>query len=335
MTDRIPGTFTGPALLDLQVNGYAGFDFNAGLERWSAGEVGRVAKAMARRGVGAALPTLITAPLDRLVDTARRYAVIVAEDEELAGVFPRLHLEGPFISREDGPRGAHPVAHCRTPAESPDFLERLREASGDRIGLLTLAPELPGAMELIAAATSVGIRVALGHTAAARRVIEEAVAAGACLSTHLGNGSHAMLPRLDNYVQTQLADDRLVASFIADGHHLPWGTLKNFLRAKTLDRSILVTDAVAAADAPAGVYALGEQQLEVRSDGLVRIPGQSNLAGSSLTLDRAVLGVATHCAVPFADAWALASTAPARLLGLPPLPPVTVEVAPSGFHVLE
>jgi N-acetylglucosamine-6-phosphate deacetylase len=181
------------------------------------------------------------------------------------------------------------------------------------------------------AATAAGTRVAIGHTNAGEAELGAAVAAGAVLSTHLGNGSHQALPRHANYVQVQLADDRLSASFIADGHHLPWYALKNFLRSKGMERSILVTDAVAAADAPPGRYRLGEEELEVTEELRVSKPGQPNLAGSALTLDRAVVNVAVHCGVPFAEAWAMASSRPAALLGIEPPREIEVMVSAAGF----
>jgi N-acetylglucosamine-6-phosphate deacetylase len=332
MPPTLPPMHRGPGLVDLQLNGYAGFDFNAPAEGWSAEQLHRVRAALRRRGVAVALPTLITDDTSRMLDRARRYAQLVQQSAELAATFPRLHVEGPFICAEEGPRGAHPLAHCRTPRQHPDFLRRLREASGDRVGIITLAPELPGALELIAEGAEAGICMAIGHTSAAPGQIAEAVEAGARMSTHLGNGSHQLLPRLANYVEAQLAEDRLFASFIADGHHLPWYTLQNFVRAKTPGRSVLVTDAVSPADAPPGVYRLGDEEIVASDDGRVQKPGQPNLAGSALTLDRAVINVALHCGVPFVEAWKMASTRPAALLGMPVPDEVAVRVAADGFR---
>jgi N-acetylglucosamine-6-phosphate deacetylase len=151
------------------------------------------------------------------------------------------------------------------------------------------------------------------------------------MSTHLGNGSHQMLPRLDNYVQRQLADDRLFAGFIADGHHMPFCTLKNFIRAKTPARSILVTDAIAAAEMGPGKFQLGGGIVEVTPEGRCFRPGQPNLAGSALSLDRAVVNAALHCDVSFEQAWAMASTTPAKLMGLPAPRGVSVRVTAGGF----
>lgn len=327
----LPKTYTGPGLADLQLNGYAGFDFNGEVEAWSAQELHRLRRRLRQRGVVMSLPTLVTRDADSMIARARRYAELVSSDEALAAAFPKLHIEGPFLSPIDGPRGAHPKRWCRTPAEMPDFLDRMIDAGGGRIALFTLAPELPGAIELIRRLAEKGICPSIGHSDATPADLEKAVAAGARMSTHLGNGSHQMLPRLDNYVQRQLADDRLSAGFIADGQHMPFCTLKNFLRAKTPARSILVTDATAAAEMGPGRHMLSGGMVEVTPEGRCSRPGEPNLAGSVLSLDRAVINVALHCDVTFEQAWAMASTAPARLVGLPPPPAVTVTVTPEGF----
>jgi N-acetylglucosamine-6-phosphate deacetylase len=332
-TNPLPVSWTGPGLVDLQVNGYAGFDFNSPAETWRVEDMRHMAGLMALRGVAAALPTFITDDAEAMLARARRYAEILDDVPSRADFLPLLHIEGPFISRDDGPRGAHPLAHCRTPRDLPDLFARLREASGDRIGILTLAPELPGAMDLIAEAAAAGVCVGIGHTNASPDELRRAVEAGARLSTHLGNGSHQVLPRLDNYVQSQLADDRLVASFIADGHHMPFPTLQNMLRAKTLERSILVTDAMAAADEGPGRYTLGGEEVAVSEDLRVAKPGEPNLAGSALTLDRAVVNVALHCGVAFEEAWRMASELPAKLVGLPTPEKVRVKVTATGFLV--
>jgi len=327
----LPQSHYGPGLIDLQVNGYAGFSFNGDPAGWTAQQFHHVRSAMARRGVVAALPTFITDDAALMIARARKYAEVISGDAALAAFFPALHIEGPFISPVEGPRGAHPKFYCELPEALGDLIDRLRQASGNRVAIVTLAPELPGALEMIRKHAAAGICMAIGHTQASASTLDEAVAAGARLSTHLGNGSHALLPRLDNYVQHQLADDRLLATFIADGCHMPLTTLKNFIRAKTPQRSILITDAVAAAEMPPGVYELGGEQVELNLDGRVAKPGAPNLAGSALTLDRAVIGTHLHCDVTFEQAWAMASTIPASLLGLPAPSNVTVRITEKGF----
>lgn len=330
--NRIPPAFNGPGLVDLQVNGYGGFDFNSRHEGWTADDFHRVRITMRRRGVVAALPTFITDDAARMLSRAVTYARLVEGDALLAEAFPKIHVEGPFIAREDGPRGAHPTTYCRNPVDLPDFLERLYDASDGRIGVLTLAPELPGALDLIARAADQDICVAIGHTNAAPEIIRAATEAGAAMSTHLGNATHLTLPRSANYVQAQLAEDHLWASFIADGHHIPWYALKNFIRAKPHGRSVLVTDAMAAADVGPGRYRLGEADVVVSDDLRVSAPRAENLAGSALTLDRAVINVATHCGVPFSEAWKMASERPARLAGIAVPREVRVRISPDGFQ---
>jgi len=328
---RVPKRHTGPALVDLQLNGYAGLDFNSDPASWTADALHCIRSALSCRGVRVVFPTLITDEPERMLARARRYAELVSGDDELESCFPKLHIEGPFICPAEGPRGAHPKRHCRAPESLPRFVDRLAEASGGRIGILTLAPELPGALELIERCADHGICAASGHTRATRAQLEDAVAAGVKLATHLGNGSDMLLDRLDNYIQHQLADDRVWASFVADGHHMPMTTLKNFIRAKTPERTVLITDATAAAEMPPGRYELGAGTVEALPDGRVTKPGEPYLAGSALTLDKAVINVATHCGVRFEEAWAMASTNPATLLGLPPPPIVTVAVGERGF----
>ncbi len=329
-----PQTYTGPGLVDLQLNGFAGFDFNGDPSVWSYEDFGGVAAALQQHGIVSALPTLITDDPGRLIARVSAYCNLVQHHADLLDVFPGLHIEGPFISREDGPRGAHPLAYCTTPADQSDLIRKLWDVSQGRIKIVTLAPELDGALSLIEECVSMGIQVAIGHTMADRKTLDAAADAGASLSTHLGNGSHQMMPRLDNYVQLQLADDRLLATFIADGHHIPYPTLKNFIRAKTPTRTILVSDAIAAAACGPGKYQLGGQTVVVDQSLRCQISGQDNLAGSALTLDRAVLNVARHCDVTFEAAWVMASKAPAAFIGLEPKE-VQVQILESGFRLLD
>ena len=321
----------GPGLVDLQINGYAGVSFNHPVEKITLDGIRGACERMARRGVVAILATLTTDAADDIIARARLIASLRAEDELLASMIVGLHIEGPMINPASGPRGAHPAEHIIAPADAPGFLDDVQDASGGLIRLLTLAPESAGAMKLIAKAASEGIVVALGHHEADAATIAQAVAAGATMCTHLGNGSHAMLPRLDNYVQHQLADDRLLAGFIADGHHIPFPTLKNFLRAKGTQRSALVTDAVLVADMPPGDYGSGAGKRMLSADGSVRLKGTPYLAGSALTLDKAVLNVAAYCDVSFETAWAMASTQPAGFVGLASPKRVEVTVSEEGF----
>ena len=321
----------GPGLVDLQLNGYAGMSFNHPLEKITLQAARGACEKMAGRGVVAILATITTDVVENMIARARHIVWLRGEDELLGSMIAGLHIEGPMINAAEGPRGAHPAEHIIDPVDAPGFLDDVQAAAGGLVRLLTLAPELPGAMELIAKASAEGVIVSLGHHEADAATIAEAVAAGASMCTHLGNGSHAMLPRLDNYVQHQLAEDRLVAGFIADGHHIPFPTLKNFLRAKGTERSVLVTDAVLVADMPPGRYGSGSRARVLGTDGSVRLKGTPYLAGSALTLDKAVGNVAAHCDVGFETAWAMASTRPAEMVGLPSPERIEVQISDQGF----
>lgn len=295
----------GPALVDLQVNGFAGVDYNAAdvPER----DLVRSLDAMADTGVGLCLPTIITSSTEHFVACATR--VLAVDHPIVAG----LHMEGPYISPVDGYRGAHPVQHV-VDASVDDFMRRY-EATDGRIRLLTLAPEVPGAVAVIEAAVALGVRVALGHTAATGAQIAEAVHAGATLSTHLGNGCPAVLPRHPNVIWDQLGEDGLVASLIVDGHHLPPSTVRAMVRAKSPARTILVTDAMMAAGAGPGRYVLGGLEVEASPDGRVAAPGSVTLAGSALTMPQAVGNTVRWVGQSLEVAWAMGSTLAASLIG--------------------
>lgn len=304
-----------PGLVDLQVNGFAGVDFNEPDQ--SPDRIRAALRAMRATGVTRCLPTLITAPLDRFQACAR--ALVRVDDPAIAGI----HQEGPYISPDDGPRGAHPREHT-APASVDDF-ERRQEAANGRIVLVTLAPEVPGALQLIEHLVSRGIRAAIGHTAAAGAVIQDAIRAGATLSTHLGNGCAAMLPRHPNVIWEQLAADDLLASLIVDGHHLPASTVKVFTRVKSPARTILVTDAIAAAGCGPGTYRLGDAEVDVEPGGRVSLRGTPLLAGSALTMPEAIGNTVRFTGLTVSEAAAMASVVPAAYLGLSPVGTVTAE----------
>jgi N-acetylglucosamine-6-phosphate deacetylase len=296
------------AFCDLQVNGFAGIDFND--PSLDDARVGEAARAMERTGVTRFLATLISARLDRFSPCAR-----VLARSRVAGL-AGIHMEGPYISPEDGPRGAHNRADVQT-ASVDDFARR-QEAAGGRIKLVTVAPEVAGVLPLVERLARDGVLVAIGHTAATPQQIRDAISAGATLSTHLGNGCAQMLPRHPNFIWEQLAADELTAGLIVDGHHLPPSTVKSMIRAKTPERVVLVTDATTAAGQPPGDYMLGTLKVHLDENGRVAAPGQPNLAGSALSLDRAVGNVVKFTGLPLATVLPMASTRPAQLLGLTP-----------------
>jgi N-acetylglucosamine-6-phosphate deacetylase len=309
-------TMRSPGLLDLQVNGYAGVDFNStGL---TADALDHALHAMLRAGVTHCLPTLITAPEAELA--ARLHALDVAIRSSRLGPIMVLgvHLEGPFLNPTPGYAGCHPASAMAAP--DPALLERVIAGIATPIRLLTIAPERPGSIPLIRWAVQRRIVTAMGHTAADLDTVRLAAGAGLSLSTHLGNALPQPQPKFLNPLIAQLAEDRLCASFIADGIHIPRHALGVLLRAKGLERSILVTDATAAADTPPGVYDFAGMRVEHAADGSVREPGSDVLAGSALRLDQAVRNVVAWRFANTEQAIAMASTRPAGLLGMAELP---------------
>jgi N-acetylglucosamine-6-phosphate deacetylase len=315
-------TLTCPGLVDLQVNGFAGIDFND--PAIATEQVAAAAEAMRRTGVTLFLATVISAPLDRFGACAR--AIAASTEPALAGI----HMEGPYISPEDGARGAHPREDIAPP--SADDFARRQEAAGGRIRLVTVAPEVPGVLPLIERLVKDNIRVAIGHTAAAPQQVRDAVSAGATMSTHLGNGCAQMLPRHPNFVWEQLAADELLAGLIVDGHHLPAATVKAMVRAKTPARTVLVTDATTAAGRPPGEYMLGSLRVRLDESGRVAVPGQPNLAGSALSLDRAIGLTVRFTGLPVDDVLPMATTTPASYLGLTPRGRLTASWHPDEFR---
>ncbi|HYL37197.1 MAG TPA: amidohydrolase family protein [Bryobacteraceae bacterium] len=306
-----PDEFLAPGWIDLQVNGFAGVDYNSPASTPEA--IGHSIQEMFRTGVTRFFPTVITGSPDEMLGALRNLA---AAKETIAEgpAMEAFHLEGPYISPEDGPRGAHPARWARSP--DLDEFHRFQEAARGHIRLVTLSPEWPEAPLFIEALVREGVVASIGHTKAGAEQIAAAVSAGATLSTHLGNGAHANLPRW-NYIWAQLAEDRLAASFIVDGIHLPPSFLRVALRAKGLERSILITDAVMPAGCPPGPYQLGEVDVELHPDGSVRLAGGTRLAGSALRMDRAIGNVMRLAALSLRDAVALATRNPARVGRIP------------------
>ncbi len=304
--------WVGPALFDLQINGCDGISFNSPNLRED--DIRRVVAVCRRHGICALCPTLITNSHEALLHGFGVIHRACESDTDLAYALPALHLEGPYISAEDGPRGAHPLVHVRPP--DWDEFRRFQDAAGGRIRLVTLAPELDGALPFIEKLSASGVIVALGHTAATSVCIRAAIAAGARLSTHLGNGSHALLPRHDNYLWEQLAADELWASIISDGHHLPPAVLRCILRVKTSARTILTCDASSLAGLPPGRYREWGQELEVLPTGRIVVPGTTFLAGSGVFTDACIGHLLSLGEVSLAEALDMAGARPRQLLGL-------------------
>jgi N-acetylglucosamine-6-phosphate deacetylase len=274
-------------LFDLQVNGFAGVDFNRA--DITAADMDRALAAMRLTGVTGCLPTLITAREGDL--RARLMALDAAVMGSALGpqMVAGYHIEGPFLNPAPGYAGCHPPEAMQLPEAA--LYDRLEAGLTKPILLVTLAPELSGALDAIADLRRAGRVVAMAHTSAGLAEVRRAAGAGVSLSTHLGNSLPAQLHKVENPLLAQLAQTQLTACLIADGHHLSPDAVRALLAIKGKDKSVLVTDAVLAAAAPPGAYSFAGMAIEAGGDGVVRVPGQSNLAGSSLTLDVAVRNV--------------------------------------------
>jgi N-acetylglucosamine-6-phosphate deacetylase len=303
--------YLAPGFVDLQVNGFAGVDFND--PNTPVEKIGSALDAMFATGVTRCLPTVITGPPDAMLASLRnlrRAQMELPHGRAIAG----FHVEGPHIGPEDGPRGAHPARWVRPP--DIDEFGRWQDATADNVRLVTLSPHWPQAPGYISALRKAGVVASIGHTGANAEQIARAVDAGATLSTHLGNAAHKMVPKFPNCLWDQLAEDRLHASFIVDGLHLDPSFLRVALRTKSVERTILVTDAAAPAGAVAGRYRLGELDVELTADERVVLTGTQKLAGSALRMNGAVANLVRIGGVSVRDAIRTATTNPARLIGL-------------------
>lgn len=312
-SDQNPARWVAPAFFDPQINGCLGIGFSS--PSLTPGDVRVVVDECAKHGIGAFLPTLITNSFEAIRHGFATLARAIESDTGLARRLPGFHLEGPYLSAEDGPRGAHPKEHVRDP--DWDEFRRWQDAAGGRIRMVTVAPERTGALAFIEKLAASDVVVAMGHTAASGQQIRDAVAAGARTSTHLGNGSHALLPRHDNYVWEQLASDDLWASIIADGHHLPPAVVKCVVRAKGVARTLLTCDAGSLAGMPPGRYREWAADLEVQPNGKIVVAGTPFLAGSGHFTDLCVGNVIRFAGVSLAEAVDMATARPRQLLGLP------------------
>ncbi len=307
-----------PGFVDLQVNGYLGVDFSSPeltLEAcaWACGE-------LLKAGTAAFLPTIITSPLE----VYRRNLPILAGALELPGLRGRLagiHVEGPFLSDQPGAVGAHNPAWVRK--GDPDLLDEMNGWAKGHIRILTLAAEVEGAAETARRAVQAGMLVSIGHTLATAADLERLRAAGASLLTHLGNGLPAQLHKFNNPLWAGLADDGYTAMVIADGHHIPGGVLKAMLRAKGVQRSLVVSDASPLAGMAPGRYQTLGNPVVLEPSGRLYNPEKGFLVGSSYTLLRCMNFLASLGVWSLEELIELGYFHPLRILGLPPenLPP--------------
>lgn len=311
-SDVVSLPWIAPGLIDLQVNGYGGVEFNS--PSLTVTEVCTVCEQLLKFGVTRFLATCTTDSTEQFERSFRVLAEARRTDPLVAATIAGIHQEGPHISPLDGPRGAHPLTHVRPP-DIREY-ERLQQAAEGNIKLITISPENDNAPDFIRRVVADGVIVAIGHTNANSAQIAAAVEAGATMSTHLGNGAHPLIKRHPNYIWDQLADDRLTASLIVDGHHLPPAVVKSMVRAKTLSRIVLVSDLTGLAGMPAGRYDSPLGSVELLPEGKLVVAGQRDLlAGAAMCLPGNIVNLQKFAEVDQGSAIDAASVRPAALLG--------------------
>jgi len=268
-----------PGLVDLQVNGYKGVDFAS--RDLTTADFMRACRQLLEAGTTAFLPTVITSSEDVYKHNLPIIAKAV-QSEEFHGRLLGIHLEGPFISPEEGARGAHNPDWVRKP--DIGYLKQLIEWADGIVKLITIAAEVRGAEQLAQYAVEQGIAVSLGHQMASEEDLKKLVRAGAVSLTHLGNGVPAMLPRHENPIWAGLAEDRLVAMIITDGHHLPASVIKTIIRTKGPDHCIVVSDTASLAGLGPGRYETLGHKVVLEDDGRLYNPATGYLVGSSATM---------------------------------------------------
>ncbi len=268
-----------PGLVDLQINGFGGVDFQH--DGLTESELLQASRALRSAGCARFLLTLVTDRWESLLARVAHLRTLRSESDELSSAIAGWHIEGPFLSSEPGYCGAHdPTLMCNP---TPDLIRQLRVLTGCDPVLVTLAPERPGAFEAIVEAVKLGMRVSLGHTNASVDCLSRAIAAGATGFTHLGNACPQALDRHDNILWRVLDADGLMVSLIADGIHVSPSLFRLLHRAIPVESIYYTTDAMSAAGTGPGRYQLGKLELEVGGDGVVRQLGRTNFAGSALT----------------------------------------------------
>ncbi len=302
-----------PGFLDIQVNGCCGIDYSS--ELLKVVDVFSVVKNLAERGTTRHLPTIVTNSHELTTANLKCITEARAKISILQEAIPGIHLEGPYISSEEGPRGAHNPEFIRDP--SFDEFMVWQEAAQGAISMITLAPERKGALDFIERCSAQGVLIAIGHTAADPGLVREAVTAGARFSTHLGNGSHNKLPRLENYLWEQMAEDKLCASLICDGFHLPPSFIKTVFRAKSMDKLVLISDITALAGKKPGFYLWGSMQVEVAESGRIGLAGTPYLAGAGHDLYHGIHYLQSSLGYDLGAIIKMCTVTPAEILNLP------------------
>jgi N-acetylglucosamine-6-phosphate deacetylase len=300
------------AAFDLQVNGYAGVDFNGPLLEEE--DLAKVCAALKNDGVDGILATFITDDLDLMASRMARLVALRSENREWEGLIRGIHIEGPFLNETRGYIGAHPREHAR-PAEV-DAMKRLLESAGGLARLVTLAPERDEGFAVTRFLSDAGVCVAAGHGDPSHEELEGAIDAGLKLFTHLGNGCPMELHRHDNIIQRVLSlREKLWISFIPDGAHVPFRTLRNYLDLTGIDRVVMVTDAIAAAGMGTGLFHFLGREVRIGNDLVARSPDGSHLIGSTITMPKVRERLAAELGFSSDEIRKVTEENPRRLIG--------------------
>jgi N-acetylglucosamine-6-phosphate deacetylase len=301
---------------DLQVNGYAGFDFNTEtIDETTTEAMEAVCLRLEQQGVEAILATVITDTLPVMEARFKRLLALHRTIPAMQRVVRGFHMEGPFFNPTPGYRGAHPV-DAIIPGNT-DAMQQLMDAAGGMLKLVTLAPEVDAGMKVTRMLADRGVVVSAGHTDATLDQLKASIDAGLSMFTHLGNGCPGIMNRHDNIVQRALSLHKdLWLCFIADGAHIPYFALKNYLQITGLEKAIIVTDCIVAADLGPGRFSFGRWDLNIGEDLVARAPDNSHLVGSTVTMPKSFSNLTTELGFSAADAQTLLEHNPKRAMGL-------------------
>jgi len=305
--------YVSPGFFDIQVNGYKGSDYS--LKYFSEEHLRNIIANLSASGTTQHIPTIISSSHERILKNLEIISKAINTSTDTKEAIPGIHIEGPFISSEEGPRGCHDPSFIRDP-DFEEFMQWQETAEG-RIVMVTIAPEREGSIDFIKKVTRTGVKIAIGHTGATPEIIKEAIKAGAQFSTHLGNGSYLILPKVKNYIWEQLAADELFAGIICDGFHLPASVVKVFARAKGLERLILTSDVALAGGLNPGIYKWGNMEVEVFTDGHLGLAGADILAGAGHLLDWDIAHFIRFTGNNLADTIPLCTINPAKIIKMP------------------
>ncbi len=305
-----PKTYIAPGLIDIQINGYMGVDFSG--PNLTVEGVKKATKALWKAGVTSYFPTIITSDIERI---KKNFAILAEarKDLEIGQSIPGFHLEGPYISPIAGFRGAHLEKYIKAP--DWDEFQKIQKAADNGIKIITVAPEIEGAIPFIKKCVVSGVIVSLGHHNGSAADVQAAVAAGAKMATHLGNGCANEINRHDNPIWPQLSNDAITASIIADGFHLRREEVRTFYKAKGVNKTILVSDALDLAGLPPGEYIRGERTL-LLTPNVVKLPKENVLAGAASPISKCVGVVIDYTGCSLKNAIQMASTNPAKMFSM-------------------